>query len=85
MEFKVSGSAKVKPLFHCDKDDERILFCRPVLIWKEAVAFPHLFLDRLHNLAPSVFEVCKVDVDALLERSAFFFFPVSWRTAVGIA
>ena len=73
MEVKVSWTAKIKPLFHSGKDDKRILFFRPALIWKEAVAFPHLFLDRPRDLAPSVFEVCNVDFDALLERAAFFF------------
>ena len=75
MEGKVSWSAKVRPLFHSGKYDERILFCQLPLIWEEAVAFPCLLLDQPRNLAPSVFEVCKVDVDALLERGAFFFFP----------
>ena len=77
MEVKVSWSAKVKPLFHCGKDDERIIFCRPPLIWKEAVAFPHLFLEEPRDLEPSVLEVYKVDVEALLERAAFFFVPFS--------
>ena len=70
MEGKVSWSAKVKPLFHSGKDDERIHFFRLALIWKESVAFPQPFLDRPHDLAPLVFEVCYVDFDALLERAA---------------
>ena len=82
VEGKVSWSAKVKPLFHSGKDDERILFCQMLLIWKEAVAFPHLLLDRPRDLAILVFEVCKVDVDALLER-ADIFFSLFWSTAVG--
>ena len=65
MEGKVSWSEKVKPLFHSGKDYERIIFCRPPLIWKEAVDLPRLFLDRPRNLAPLVFEVCNVDFDAL--------------------
>ena len=77
MEVEVSWSAKVKPLFHCGKDDERILFCQPLLMWKEAVAFPNLFLEEPRDLAPSVLEVYKVDVEALLERAAFFFVPFS--------
>ena len=63
MEGKVGWSAEVEPLFHSGQDDERILFCQSPLIWEEAVAFPHLFL---------VFEVYLVDVNALLERAAFF-------------
>ena len=46
-----------------------------MLIWYEAVAFPHLFLDQPRNLAPSAFEVCLVDVNALLERTAFLPLP----------
>ena len=49
-------------------------FCRLALILKEAVDFPNLFLDRPRNLVPLVFEVCMVDVDALLEHAAFLFF-----------
>ena len=77
MECNVSGSAKVKPLLHCGKDDVRILFCRPALVWKEAIAFLHLFFDQPRDLAPLVFEVRNVDLDALVERAAFFFFPFS--------
>ena len=69
--------AKIKPLFHGGKDNERVLFCRPALVWKEAVAFLHLFFDRPRNLAPSVFEVRNVDLDALLERAAFVISPFS--------
>ena len=75
MKCKVSGLAKIKPLFHSGKDDERVLFYRLALVWKESVDFPHLFLDRPRDLAPSVFEVCNVDFDALLERAAFLFPP----------
>ena len=67
----MSRSEKIKPLFHSGKDDERVLFCRPAIIWKEAVALPHLFLDRPRDLAPSVFEVRNVDLDALLEIADF--------------
>ena len=77
MEGKVSRSAKIKPLFHSGKYDERILFCRLALVWKEAVAFLHLFFDQPRNLASSVFEVRNVNLDALLERAAFFFFLFS--------
>ena len=75
MEGKVSWSEEVKPLSHSCQDEERILFCRLPLIWEEAVAFPHLLFDRTRNLAPSVFEVCNVDVDAFLKRATFLFFP----------
>ena len=77
MEGKVSWSeeVEVEPLLHSGHDDERILFCRPLLICEGAVAFPYLFLDRPHNLAPSVFEVCMVDFNELLERAAFLFSP----------
>ena len=64
----------VKPLFHSGKDDERILFCQLPLIWKEAVAFPHLFFDQPRDLAPPVFEETNVDFDALLERANLLFF-----------
>ena len=84
MEGKVSWSAEVKTLFHSGQDDERIMFCRSLLICEDGVAFPHLLLDQLHDLVQSVFEVYMVDVDALLERAAFFLFPISWRTVVGI-
>ena len=77
MKSKVSWTAKIKPLFHCGEYNERILFCRPALVWKEAIAFLHLFFDRPRNLAPLVFEVRNVDLDALLERAVFFFFPFS--------
>ena len=84
MEAKVGWSAEVKPLFHSGKDDERILFFQSPLIWEEALAFPHLFLDRPRNLALLVFEVYMADVNALLERAVFLFL-VSWCTAVDIA
>ena len=73
MEGKVSWLAEVEPLLHIGQDDERIIFCRSPLIWEEAVAFHHLFLDRSRDLAPLVFEVCMVNVDALLEGATFFF------------
>ena len=41
------------------------------------VAFLHLFFDRPRDLAPSVFEVRNVDLNALLERAAFVLFPFS--------
>ena len=41
------------------------------------VAFLHLFFDRPRNLAPSVFEVRNVNVNALLERAAFVLFHFS--------
>ena len=75
MKGKVGWLAEVEPLFRSGEDDERILFFRSPLIWEEAVAFPHLFLDRPRYLVPSVFEVCMVDVDALLEHAAFFPIP----------
>ena len=53
------------------------MFFRPVLVWKEVVAFPHLFFDRPRDLAPLVFKVRNVNLDALFERPAFFFFPFS--------
>ena len=77
MKSKVSWTAKIKPLFHGGEDNERVLFFRPALVWKESVAFLHLFFDRPRDLAPLVFEVRNVDLDALLERAAFFFFPFS--------
>ena len=73
MEGKISWLAKAKPLFYSGQDYERILFCLSPFIWEESVAFPHLFLDRPRNLVPSVFEVCMVDVNALLEHAAFLF------------
>ena len=73
MEDKVSWSAELKPLFYSGQDYERILFCLSPFIWEESVAFPHLFLDRPRNLVPLVFEVCMVDVNALLEHAAFLF------------
>ena len=76
MEGKVGWSIEVEPLFHCGQDDERIMFCQLPLIWEEVVAFPHFFLDRPRDLAQSVFEVCMVNGDELLERAAFFFFLV---------
>ena len=77
MKSKVSRTAKTKPLFHCGEYNERVLFCRLALVWKEAVAFLRLFFDRLRDLAPSVFEVRNVDLDALMECAAFFFFRFS--------
>ena len=74
MKCKVSRTAKIKPPFHSGKDDKRVLFCRPALVWKEAVAFPHLFFDQPRDLAPPVFEVTNVDFDALLERANLLFF-----------
>ena len=74
MEGYVSWLEKVKPLFHSGKDDESILFCQLPLIWEEAVVFPHLFLDQSHNFVPSVFKVCKINVDAFLESADFLFF-----------
>ena len=84
MEGKVVWSEKVKALFHGGQDEEHIPFCQSLLIWEEAIAFPHLFFDQPRNLARSVFEVCLVDVDALFEHGTLFP-PVSWSTAVGIA
>ena len=49
-----------------------MLLCGAPLIREEAIAFLHLLFDVLRNLAPSVFEVCLVDLNALFERSAFF-------------
>ena len=72
VEGKVDGLAEVEPLFNSNHDDELILFCLLLLIWEEAVAFPHLFLDRLRDLALSIFEVCLVNFDALFERADFF-------------
>ena len=77
MNSKVSWTAKIKPLFYGGKDDKRVLFCRPALVWKEAVYFLRLFFDRPRDLAPLVFEVCNVDLDGLLERAAFVLFPFS--------
>ena len=77
MKSKVSWMTKIKPLFHCGEYNERVLFCRPALVWKEAVAFLHLFFDLPRDLAPLVFEVRNDDLDALVERAAFFFFPFS--------
>ena len=77
MKSKVSWPTKIKPLFHCGEYNERVLFCRLALVWKEAVSFLRLFFDRPGDLAPSVFEVRNVDLDALLERAAFFFSPFS--------
>ena len=51
------------------------MFCQLLLNWEEAVAFPHLFFDQPRDLAPSVFEVCLVDFDALFDRAAFFPLP----------
>ena len=50
------------------------MFFRSTLIWEEYIASPHLFFDQLHNFAPSVFEVCLVNVNALLERAVFLFY-----------
>ena len=75
VESKVGRSTEVEPLFHSGQGEERILFCRPPLIWEEAVAFPYLFFDRPRDLAPLVFEVCLVDANSLLERAAFFPLP----------
>ena len=47
------------------------------LVWKEAVAFPHCFLDRPRELAPLFFEVRNVDLNALLEHAASVLFPFS--------
>ena len=77
MKSKVSWTEKIKPLFHGGEYNERVLFCQPAHVWKEAVAFLHLFFDRPHNLAPLVFEVRNVDLDALFKRAAFLFSPFS--------
>ena len=77
MRSKVNWTAKIKPLFHGGKDNERVLFCRPALSWKETIAFLHVFFDQPRNLAPSVFEVLNVDRNALLERAAFALSPFS--------
>ena len=77
MKCKVSWKVKIKPLFRSGKDNERVLFCQPVIVWKEAVAFPQLFLYRPRDLAPSVLKVRNVDLNALLERTDFVLFPFS--------
>ena len=77
MKSKVSLTAKIKPLFHSGKDNGRVLFCRPAHIWKEAVALLRRFFYRPRYLAPSVFKVRNVDLDALLKRAAFVLFPFS--------
>ena len=71
MKDKVSWSAEVKPLLYISYDKTLILFCWVPLIRKEAVAFIHLLLYWLHDLAPSVFEVCFFDHGAIFERADF--------------
>ena len=75
MEVKVSWSPEVKPLFHISYGEQRILFLQASLIRKEAVALLHFLFDRPHDLAPSVFKVRFVDLNALFESAAFFTSP----------
>ena len=72
MEVKVGRLAEVEPLLHNSYDEHCILFCQNPLILKEAFDYLYLFFDQPRDLAPSVFEVCLVDLDALFERAAFF-------------
>ena len=51
-------------------------FSRVPLIRKEAVAFLCLLLDQSHNLAPTVFKACFVNLDALFKSTTFLPCPL---------
>ena len=43
-----------------------------------------LFFDQPRDLAPSVFEICFVELDALFERAAFFSSPFPGITLLAL-